>query len=242
MAATIAFAILVSLGSWQVQRLAWKENLIESVKARRDREPVPAPGPDHWHSFDENRWDYTPVTLTGRFLPGELYYFISLSMPNGPYSGPGYFVFNPFLTDKGWVAMVNRGFVPQDRWLPAQRPASSAPPEGAVTIEGLLRRPEHPNFLSYEPDLQKQVWFVREPERMARSLGVENPDIAPYAVDLFADSAEPDALPRGGETIVSFRNNHLQYAGTWFGLAAVLLVVYIAFVRSRFRQMKTADT
>ncbi|NRG19794.1 SURF1 family protein [Rhizobiales bacterium] len=234
-AAAIAFAVLVSLGAWQVERLAWKESLIENVNARRGRDPVAAPGPDRWHSFDEERWDYTPVRLTGRYLPGELYYFISLSQPNGPYAGPGYLVFNPFLSAEGWVVMVNRGFVPQDRRLPADRP-DTAPPKGTVEIAGLLRRPEHPNFLSYEPDLEKHVWFVREPERMARSLDVEAPNVAPYAVDLFADSGEPNALPRGGETIVSFRNNHLQYAGTWFGLAAVLAAVYIVFIASRLRR------
>lgn len=237
LAAAIAFAVLVSLGTWQVERLAWKENLIESVNARRDEEPVPAPGSGHWRSFDEEQWDYTPVTLSGRYLPGELYYFISLSMPNGPYAGPGYFVLNPFLTEEGWVVMVNRGFVPHEMRLPESRPGTT-PPEGAVAIEGLLRRPEQPNFLSYEPDMKKQVWFVREPRRMAQSLDVETADVAPYAVDLFADKGAPDALPRGGETIVTFRNNHLQYAGTWFGLAAVLVAVYIVFIANRLRGLK----
>ena len=240
-AAAIGFAVLVSLGAWQVERLAWKEDLIESVNLRLDKEPVPAPGPGMWSDFDEAAFDYTPVRLSGHYLPGEAYYFISLSQPNGPYAGPGYFVLNPFLTGEGWVVMVNRGFVPHDMRLPAARPGSS-PPLGEVEIDGLLRRPEHPNFLSYEPDLDKQVWFVREPQRMAQSLGVKAADIAPYAIDLFAGEGEPDMLPRGGETIVTFRNNHLQYAGTWFGLAAVLVVVYLAFVRSRFRQMEAGDS
>lgn len=236
-AAAIGFAVLVSLGMWQVDRLAWKENLIERVTERIGREPIAAPGPGAWQGFDEQAWDYTPVRMTGRFLPGEAYYFISLSKPNGPYQGPGYFVFNPFLSEEGWVVMVNRGFVPQEQRLAESRPGSE-PPEGTVTVEGLLRRPEHPNFLSYEPDLDSGVWFVREPERMAHSLGVTERDVAPYAVDLFAEEADGTALPRGGETIVSFRNNHLQYAGTWFGLAAVLVVVYAMFVRSRLARLK----
>ncbi|MBA5778387.1 SURF1 family protein [Stappia sp. F7233] len=237
MAAALGFAVLLSLGIWQVQRLAWKESLIARVNERLDLAPVALPGPGQWAEFDTDRWDYRAVAAEGRFLPGELYYYIALGKANGPLNGPGYFVYSPFETEQGFVVMVNRGFVPDGQRLPEARPGSDAP-SGEVRISGLLRRAEVPNYLSVEPDLAKRIWFVREPERMADSLGVSGLAVAPYAVDLGADATLSGGLPQAGETIVSFTNNHLQYAGTWFGLAAVLLVMYALFVRSRLSVRK----
>lgn len=231
-AAVAGLAVLTGLGTWQLQRLAWKEGLIAQVGERLDLAPVAAPGPEEWSGFDTSRWDYRPVSLFGRFLPGELYYYIALGNAKGPLGGPGYLVYAPFETADGFVVMVNRGFVPDGKRLPEERPGSEAP-SGDLEVKGLLRRAEVPNFLSVEPDLAERIWFVREPERMAGSLGVQGVAVAPYSVDLDAAGTPDGGMPQAGETIVSFTNNHLQYAGTWFGLAAVLAVMYVVFARSR---------
>lgn len=233
-ATVFAFVVLAGLGFWQLDRLAWKEGLIEQVNSRLGLSPVDAPGPSEWTNFDVEFWDFRPVAVSGHFLPGEAYYYIAVTEPKGAFGGPGYFLYAPFLTDAGFAVMVNRGFVPDGKRLPESRPGSAAP-LGPLTLTGLLRRAEVPNFLSVAPDLVKNMWFVREPIRMAESLGVAGVDVAPYAIDLTAEATPPGGLPQAGETIVSFRNNHLQYAVTWFGLALVLLGVYVAFLRSRLK-------
>lgn len=226
--ATVAFAILIALGVWQMQRLAWKQDLIARATEGATGSAIAAPVPEEWDRLSLETLDYRKMALHGRFLPGELYYYASLSEPRGPYGGAGYFVYAPFATG-GFTVMVNRGFVPFETREPQARPGS-APPLGDVTIEGLARQPERPNFITPEPDFETRVWFAREPQRMAQSLGVRGP-VAPYTLDLARHFTPPSGLPQAGETRLIFRNNHLNYALTWFGLAAVLVVVTAAFVR-----------
>ncbi len=229
-----AFVLLVGLGVWQLDRLGQKRALIEAVDQRITEAPVEAPGPDAWGSFDAAAWDYRPVAVRGRFLPGELYYYSALSQPQGRFGGPGYFVLAPFRTSDGWIVLINRGFVPDSMRDPAAR-LGSEPPDADIAVEGLLRRPEQPNVLTPAPDLGKRIWFARTPDAMARSLGLRDAPIAPYTIDAGAEATPAGGLPQAGETVVRFSNNHLQYALTWFGLAAVLVAVFIAFARTRLQ-------
>lgn len=235
-AALLVLAVLLALGSWQVARLNWKLDLIERVEQRVDDAPVAAPGPAEWSALTDDGWDYRPVKVTGRFLPGELYYYIALADPKGPLGGPGYLVYAPFAAREGYVVLVNRGFVPDRQRLPETRPGSAAP-EGELTIEGLWRRNERGNFATVEADEKSGIWFVRESAKMAESLGVEGTlPVAPYTIDARASLTPPSGLPQAGETLVSFTNNHLQYAVTWFGLAAVLVVIFVVFARGQLRR------
>ncbi|SDT91965.1 SURF1 family protein [Stappia sp. ES.058] len=235
LATAVAFAVLLTLGSWQVARLNWKLALIERVETRVDAAPVPAPGPAAWPDLETDDWDYRPVEVRGRYLDGEVYYYISLADARGETGGPGYFVYAPFRADRGFVVMVNRGFVPDGRRRPGTRPGSAAP-GGEVTLSGLWRRDERGNMFTLEAD--KGIWFVREARKMAAALGVSDPDtrIAPYSIDAGAEQTPASGLPQAGETIVSFTNNHLQYAVTWYGLALVLLAVFFAYARGEARR------
>jgi surfeit locus 1 family protein len=233
--AFVVFCALMALGTWQVMRLQWKLALIERVEERIDLAPVDPPGPDAWAGIYEDAWDYRPVRLTGRFLDGEVYYYLALTEPRGTFGGPGYLVYAPFRTEAGPVVMVNRGFVPEARRLPETRPGSE-PPGGEVEIAGLWRRDERGNMFTLDADPKTQVWFVREAPKMAASLGIDDAPLAPFSVDLRAEATPPGGLPQAGETLVSFRNNHLQYAVTWYGLGLVLVGVFIAFARSETRR------
>ncbi len=235
LATAVVFAVLLTLGSWQVARLTWKLELIERVESRVDAAPVPAPGPAAWPDLETDEWDYRPVEVSGRFLDGELYYYIALSDARGPVGGPGYFVYAPFETDDGFVVMVNRGFVPDGRQAPESRPGSEAP-DGPVTLTGLWRRDERGNMFTLEAD--KGIWFVRESRKMAASLGINPREtrVAPFTIDARADFTPASGLPQAGETIVSFTNNHLQYVVTWYGLALVLLAVFFAYARGEARR------
>ncbi|MGX1309632.1 surfeit locus 1 family protein [Amorphus suaedae] len=232
LATLVALAILVSLGSWQVHRLAWKEGLIAAATSRSVADPVPAPGPSEWAGLKEDQWIYRRVSVTGHYGPGELHVFMALSEPNGPLGGPGYLVFAPFVTDAGWTLLVDRGFVPIDRKDPATRPG---PPAGEVTIEGLMRHGEQQAFFTPAPDLQKNEWIVRDLPVMDAALDLDPGTTAPYYVSLVASQTPPGGLPQAGETPLTFANSHLQYAVTWYGLAVVLVFVYAAFAWRRLR-------
>lgn len=234
--ATLAgLVVLVQLGFWQVDRLAWKTELITAVESRTQQAPVSAPGPEVWQGADWAAFDYQPVEVTGRFLAGEVYYFIALTSPAGPVGGPGYFVYQPFETANGFIVMVNRGFVPESKRLPVARPESLAGSE-IQTLHGLLRIGETPNALTMAPDPENKVWFARVPRDMAEALDLDAGKVAPYGIDLDGSFTPPSGLPQAGETILRFKNDHLGYALTWFGLAATLLGVFLAYAVSFIRK------
>lgn len=236
--ALVAFAILCGLGTWQVQRLVWKQDLIASVEYRVDLAPVPAPGPGSWPAIDYGELDYLPVAVSGRYLHDqEVHAYAALSNPAGPLSGQGYFVLTPLETEDGWVVLVNRGFVPEDRKDPQTRAAGQIP--GIVDVVGLLRPPQGRNLFTPADDPEENVWFTRDPETIAPYLAVDPERVAPYYIDAEFDPALPEGLPQGGETTVSFSNNHLQYAVTWFGLAAALAVITGLRMRTMGRRGRT---
>ncbi len=222
-----AFAVLIGLGTWQLQRLAWKEALIAAASERPHAAAVAPPGPDAWPTFAIDDWNYRRVRLAGRFGPREAYAWTVLGEPKGgDFSGAGYFVVAPFTLADGGVVLVNRGFVPDDRKDPASRP-QSAPPDGEVTLEGIVRRDDPPSFVTPTPDPATGIWFTRDIATMGDYLGVAGP-LAPFSVDLVASETPPGGLPQAGESQISFTNSHLQYALTWYGLAAALLGVVVA--------------
>lgn len=232
--ALIGLAILVSLGAWQVQRLSWKEALIARVEAGTRAAPIPAPAPDAWAGLDFESMEYRPVTASGRFRHGdEAHVHAVLGSPRGRFGGVGYWVLTPFVTEAGWTVIVNRGFVPDRAKDPQTRVGGQV--EGPVTLTGLLRRPDERSFATPEDDIARNVWFARDPAAIGRARGLDAGGLAPYFIDAAFDLSLPDGLPQGGETILAFPNNHLQYAVTWFGLAAALAGVYIAFMIGRLK-------
>ena len=197
-----------TLGSWQLERRAWKLELIAQVAARVHASPVPPPGRDAWAGVTAERDAYRRVRLDGAFEPGrETFVQAATEL------GSGYWVLAPFRTREGFVVLVNRGFVPPDR-----RDAPTLAGSDAVT--GLLRITEpHGAFLrDNEPDADR--WRSRDVAAIAAKRGLH--DIAPYFVDADA-TPNPGGWPVGGLTVTTFRNAHLVYALTWFGLAAMTL-------------------
>ncbi|MGV8839941.1 MAG: SURF1 family protein [Bauldia sp.] len=230
--AAIAFAILCALGTWQVQRLVWKNDLIATVETRIGLAPVPAPVPVDWPALDFEQSDYTPVTVSGVFRHDqEIHVFASLDDPHGPIGGFGYFVLTPLETTDGWWVIVNRGFVPTERADPATRPEGQTP--GVVTVTGLLRQPQGSNAFTPANDVEGNVWYTRDPVAIGAELGLPSEALAPYYIDAAYDAALPGGLPQGGETTVTFTNNHLQYAVTWYGIAIALVVIVIVMIRRK---------
>jgi len=221
-AAGLVFAALMSLGVWQVERLHWKLGLIAEVNRNLAAAPL---------SLDAARAlgakaQYRRVALSGRFDNAhESYVFTT-----GPDGTPVYHVVTPLLLAGGLALMVDRGYVPSTLLDPKTRVAGEI--EGTRQIVGVWRMPDAPGPFTPPPDLGKRVWYAREVTAMARLSDVRL--AAPVIVE--ADAApNPGGWPKGGQTVVHFRNEHLQYAITWFALAAGLVLVYLAYHRAQGR-------
>lgn len=222
----LLIAGFVALGTWQLDRRAWKLDLIERIETRLAAPPVAAPGPTTWRRVDRRSYEYLKVRATGRFLHDRE----TLVQAITDY-GSGFWVLTPLVTGRGFTMLVNRGFVPQDRRSPATRRAGQV--EGSVTVTGLLRLTEPGGAFLRDNDPAANRWYSRDVRAIARAR--ELTDTAPYFVDANA-TANPGGLPRGGLTQVRFRNQHLQYALTWYALAALAafgLWQLIRFERSR---------
>ena len=227
-ATVVGVALLSSLGVWQLKRLAWKEGLIAEVSARVTMAPVDAPEPSTWATLKPAEYEYRHVRLQGVFdYSHQALVFRSLGDPRGRFGGPGYLVMTPMRTASGESVIVNRGFVPDDRKADA-----SAGPQGQTEISGLMRSSEDRTWFTPADDPAKGQWFTRDVDALARamSLGAH----APFSIDADA-GPDPMALPEGGETVLSFPNNHLSYAFTWFGTALALVGVFLAWAFTRGR-------
>ncbi|MEM8770198.1 MAG: SURF1 family protein [Pseudomonadota bacterium] len=219
--AALGLAILVSLGSWQLQRLAWKEALIEKVEARASSPPLSLQSALDALSGGEDL-EYARIRIEGVFdHDGEAHVF-------GTYEGqPGYYIFTPMILTSGERIYVNRGFALQNRKSQASRQDSLV--SGAVVVTGLIRAAEKrkgvASFFQPADNPDANRWFVRDPARFA----AEGADaLNAFYVD--SDGSENAAeWPKGGTTRLEFRNRHLEYALTWFGLAGALLAVWMAF-------------
>lgn len=217
---------LAALGVWQLQRLAWKTDLIARVEARVHAAPVPAPGPAQWHAVNREDDEYRRIMLDGTFLHDRETLVQAVTE-----LGAGYWVLTPLDDGHGAVTLVNRGFVPADRRAPESRATGQV--AGRVTVTGLMRMSEPGGAFLRSNDPSGDRWYSRDVAVIAaaRGLGVA----APYFVDADAGS-DPAGYPRGGLTRLSFPNSHLVYALTWFAMAAVAAGMFIAFVRHLRRE------
>lgn len=227
-ATALAFAILVTLGSWQVRRLGEKEALIARVETRAHVAPTSLPARERWGALTPADYEFTHAYASGHYLEsGDALIF--MKPPDGSGTEPGYMVVTPFTLFSGGVILVERGFTPVSR---AEDVAGRAPPKGEVEISGLLRAPQTRNMFTPADTPQKRVWFTRDPAAIAGTLGLA--DAAPFTLALEApSSAGPDGFPRLVPAAPEFVNNHLSYAFTWFSLAAALLAVFALYARGR---------
>lgn len=220
------FAAFVVLGVWQVQRLAWKTELIAQVDARVHAEPIPAPAPEAWPAVSRERDQYRRAVVRGIFLHDRETRVQAVTDLGG-----GFWVMTPMRTDRGFTVLVNRGFVPHERRDPPARAAGQA--AGPQTVVGLLRIAEPGGGFLRRNDPSADRWFSRDVAAIAEARGLA--DVAPYFIDADA-TANPGGWPRGGLTVIRFANSHLVYALTWFGMAALTLVGFGIFVRERRRR------
>lgn len=220
----------VALGIWQVERRAWKHELIAAVDARIHRPPVAAPGPAEWPGISASRDAYRRISATGRFRHDRETLVQAVTT-----RGAGYWVLTPLETP-GFTLLVNRGFVPPDKRAATTRAAGNR--GGMVTVTGLLRISEPGGAFLRANDAAAGRWYSRDVAAIASARGLRR--VAPYFLD--ADAA-PNAggYPVGGLTVVRFRDSHLVYALTWFALAALsLFFAWLLWRPARLRSNSNA--
>jgi surfeit locus 1 family protein len=222
-AALIAAMLLAGLGVWQVERRAWKHELVAAVDARIHAASVPAPGPDAWPRINAKDDAYRRVTATGVFRHDRETLVQAVTE-----RGAGFWVVTPLETPD-FTLLVNRGFVPRGRRSARSRAAGNV--AGSVAVTGLLRVTEPEGAFLRANDPAADRWFSRDVAAIARARGLG--PTAPYFVDADA-SPNPGGYPVGGLTVVRFPDNHLVYALTWFALAA--LSVFFAWRLWRIRE------
>jgi len=215
-----ALAILLALGTWQVKRLYWKQDLLAKIETRMVAAPA---GLEEIIALKQSGEDieYRRVSLTGQFRhAAEQFFFSTL---NGR---TGYFVYTPFETEAGQVIFVNRGFVEVDFKDPATR--SQGQVAGTVSVVGLARDrlDQKPSWVVPDNDLAKNIFYWKDLDAMAVNAGIDpqSEQLLPFFIDA-DESPNPGGQPIGGVTQVNLPNSHLQYAITWYGLALALLGV-----------------
>ena len=213
--------LFTGLGIWQVQRLFWKLDLIERVDARVHAAPTAIPASREWSSLKPDQIEYRRVRVDGRFLHDRTVLVDALTE-----LGPGYWVVTPLQGPSGTV-LINRGFVPKEKR------GSVGQAGGNLEITGLLRLSEPGGrFLRANVPAQDR-WYSRDVAAIAQKGGLGR--VAPFFIDAGATPNE-GGYPVGGLTVVKFRNTHLIYALTWFGLAALTAAGLVLLLKPEQRR------
>ncbi len=222
----VALAILVSLGTWQVNRLHWKEALLADIQERSTAAPVDVAELERLLTAGE-AVDYRHATATGRYLNDKERHFLATFQGQS-----GFYLYTPLELADGRYLFVNRGFVPYDRKDPATRPESLIEGEQTVTGLGRAELTEKPSSLVPDNDEAANIFYWKDRTRMAASVDLPAERVLPFFLD--ADSTPvAGGLPKGGVTQIDLPNNHLQYVVTWYGLAFALVAVVLAGVIRR---------
>jgi surfeit locus 1 family protein len=206
-------AILVSLGVWQVQRLAWKEGVIADINARISAAPVSLPAQP-----DPARDAYLPVTVRGTFGAESLRVLVSQKQ-----RGAGYRIIAPLVMEDRRI-LVDRGFIPSD----LSEPASGAAIQVEQDVVGNLQWPQEIDGFTPAPDLENNIWFARDVSAMAEALGTDPILVVQRETSQASGPVTPLPVDTG-----AIPNDHLQYAITWFSLAAVWGAMTIYFLRRK---------
>jgi surfeit locus 1 family protein len=212
-----ALLILIGLGAWQVERLHQKEQLLATIAERMGASESPV---DEVLRLPVPDMEWRRVSAKGRFLHDKEAYVYATEFD----LGLGVHVLTPLDLDESGTVLVDRGFVPLASKAPETRAAGQV--EGEVTVSGIVRLEGERNAFTPTADERQRVWYSRDIDGIARTLGLT---LRAPIVIVADQPANPGGLPRFAGYRVDIPNNHLQYAFTWFGLAATLLGVYLVY-------------
>lgn len=223
-----ALAVLLGLGFWQLHRHEWKRDLIAQIEARTKAEPITLEEAEALAGEGSDP-SYYRVTANGRFHHAKEHYLYAVSDGR-----VGWHVITPLQTANGEMVLVDRGFVPDALKEPSSRAAGQI--DSVTSVTGIVRAPDRQGLFTPDNEPKANRWFWRDLRAMSRSMFPEATiEVAPFFVE--ADNTPvPGGWPEGGQTRLDIPNNHLQYAITWFLLAAGLIAVYVLYLRSQRRR------
>ncbi len=200
----IGTAILLALGMWQLQRLEWKQAVLAEIEARISAAPVAIP-----EAPDPTADRFLPVVATGQIAAEAIRVVTTAD------GGPAFRVISPFRTD-GRSVLLDRGVIPAGDEIPP-------PPAGPVEATGNLHWPDEADSFTPPPERDEGLWYARDVDGMAAELGTE--PLLVVARDVPGDAVRPRPISTAG-----IANDHLEYAITWFSLAAVWAGMTLALV------------
>lgn len=201
-------AILVALGVWQLQRLEWKQAILSEIEAKISAAPIAVPAQPSPITHT-----YLPVVAEGVLEPGELHVLVSQKR-----IGAGYRIIAPMTLDDGRRILVDRGFTKTEN-------KAESRPLGPAKVTGNLHWPQETGGSIPSPDLAANIWFARDVPAMAAALGTTPTLIIAREMT----PADPALTPLPVDTS-GIPNDHLQYAGTWFSLAAIWAIMTLYFL------------
>jgi cytochrome oxidase assembly protein ShyY1 len=232
----VMVAIFIGLGVWQLARRAEKHALIAALDSRVTAAPVVLPPASEWHTLNAAADEFRRVTLTATYakLPDAMVYSAG-SAVREDVSGPGTWAFLPARLASGETVVIDAGFVAntmQERSV-EDRAVGKLVTGEPVTLTGYLRFPESAGWLTPAESRDKRLWFTRDHLAMAKTLGWG--EVAPFYIDL--ETPAPDnGIPKPGPLTPHLRDEHMQYAVTWFSLAAALMLAFAVWARGRRAQ------
>jgi cytochrome oxidase assembly protein ShyY1 len=229
----LTVALLIGLGVWQLQRRVEKHALIAQLTERLAAAPAALPPPAQWNTLtpahDEFRRVRFSVTYESR--PDAMVYS-SGSAIRDDVSGPGTWAFLPARLSTGETVVINTGFVQntmQDRGQ-QDRAVARLVTGQPIALTGYIRFPESAGALTPPENIAKRLWFTRDHLAIARGLGWG--EVAPFYVDLETPAPE-SGIPKPGPLEVHLKDDHLQYAVTWFGLAGAVVIAFGVWLRGQ---------
>jgi surfeit locus 1 family protein len=231
--AITAVASFLALGTWQVERKAWKEDLIKTIDDRLSAPAIDIPARTLWPQLAAEEDEFRHVRFSATFVSGAsaLVYAGAGASHSGTPTG-GYWVFGLARPGSGDRIVINRGFVPDARKDGVAMMAQGSGGSDSVDMLGIMRWPQPGGYFTPKDDPGHNLWFARD--HIAIAAGKGWGDVAPFYVDL-ETPAPPGGFPRPGTPTVQLRNEHLQYAVTWYGLAAVVGIMFAYWLAARHR-------
>ena len=227
LATVAALSVLVGLGTWQLERKRWKEDLLAKIATRVTAAPVPLTRVLAMMNSGADV-EYVHVLAHGRYLHDKERYLYAPAP-----GGQAWHVYTPLQIENGSLIWVNRGLVPDADKDQSRRMRGQI--AGETEVRGLIRVPMAKDLFTPENNAQGNLWYWPDLAAMTASAFPAGTMALPFAIDADAEPAPPGGLPKGGATRISLPNRHLEYAVTWYGLAATLIGVYLAFAIPRIR-------
>lgn len=239
-------ALFVGLGVWQLQRRVEKHALIAALTERLAAEPVALPLVSTWDGLTAQKDEFRRVRFRASYSAGaDAMVYSAGSAVRDDISGPGTWAFIPARLESGEIVVVNAGFVQntmQDR-ADQDRAVARLITGRDTDLVGYIRFPEKAGVLTPAPNIEKRLWFVRDHLAMAQALGWASAGskIAPFYIDL-EQPVPPSGIPKPGPLQVHLKDDHMQYAITWFALAGAVVIAFFVWWRAKRHPSVESET